>query len=103
MTQETKPETNPFTKRLKTRLSRRAFSKGVMTAGIAIASVPLMPNVLKASPVAGLPTRMSLRDVISEQLLALDGKASLVNAAQDEAFHFRLSRQLLDQHPANLG
>ena len=91
---------NPFATKPKQQLSRRAFSKGVFTAGLALGAAPtVLPNMLSAANLANAPTAGALRDIITQQLWAYSGETSLVSASEDEDFHGFLSQYLSDLQP----
>ncbi len=102
MTKNNLSGANPFAMRNIKQLSRRAFSKGVFSSGIALAAAPIvLPNVLNATTMVSLPTASPLREVIVAHLTNFDGQASLESVAQNEDFHNYLGRELIDLHPAS--
>lgn len=99
--------THPFAKRKMNPTSRRSFTKGMLTASLAFATVPLvLPSVANASTGIRLATTGSLQDVIAEQLARFSGQAissqtMLESAARNDAFLEYLRQRLGDFHPAS--
>jgi hypothetical protein len=98
---------NPFASPMTAPLTRWAFVKNILTAGVAFGMGPsVFSNAAKASNSGAAFTGSTLQKMISEQYLAYNNQAVLdVNAQElavnDERFHDYLGIQLQRLHPAS--
>ena len=93
----TQTPANPFAAKPKKQLTRRAFSKSVFAAGLALGAAPaVLPNILSAATVDSMTSANALRNVITQQLWSFNSETSLASATQDDAFHGFLGQHLAD-------